>query len=373
MADPLSLLRRLLTNKRNVSSIAQQTDSLHHGEAFQASDSASQASHITPVQGDAIRHSSPNALSRGELFFLARFKTPIDVARYKAQSDFWSSVTGKQPADLLREFERYGLIEAADLCGRLVASHSSPQLSEFCRTRGLGISGTKSQKAARLVKADSEAMQRLVYGIEVYSCSKAGLALVEAYERQCDEERRLAEDDAAAAFLRGDYAAASRAVAAYEAKQPVPRGMGIDWNYPDVDGNEKVLVAIANGKPRILAKLTEEQLASLRLPAAMMYLWGTNRGDRWLPRQSGRVYGRFDADTAATMLLFYGQNQRRLTEYRANYLIRGVGILDYTGDSCAACRRLIGKTYSLAKPPELPNPACTSETGCRCSYIAIIE
>jgi len=312
-------------------------------------------------------------LTPGELRFLAGFKTSANAAHYHEQSDFWSSVTGQTPTQLLSELRHQGLIEAADPAGRLVAVYSSPQLSDLCKARNLGVSGTKAQKAKRLMKADPNGMERLVGNLEIYSCTEEGRRLVEADELRRQQEKQEAEEAAAIAFRSGQFRRAARLVDSYEAKQPIPRGMGIRWGQRETTREEHILTLIAESRPGILAGLTDGQLNELRLPAAMMFLWGTSQAGRWRPGDREGTYGRLDADTAARMLVFYAQTKYELSQLAD--LSRG-GLkyqveVSCASDACPTCMRFVGKRYSLARAPELPHPRCTHEMGCRCMYISV--
>jgi hypothetical protein len=71
---------------------------------------------------------------------------------------------------------------------------------------------------------------------------------------------------------------ATRAIAAYEAKQPVPRGMGIDWTTHDGSGEVAGLTSIYAASAD----------TAVRDAAAQMYLWGVSKPyRRWLAREVG--------------------------------------------------------------------------------------
>ena len=70
------------------------------------------------------------------------------------------------------------------------------------------------------------------------------------------------------------------------------------------------------------------------------------------------------------MLMFYAINQDTLKQYLANGIWK-VKILP-AKDSCESCKKNANKVYTIKKVPELPNPKCTHEMGCRCSLIPVI-
>lgn len=72
-----------------------------------------------------------------------------------------------------------------------------------------------------------------------------------------------------------DFDGAVRALAAYEAAQPRPRGIGVDWSRAD-----RLVPGLSAGLTAIYSADTREEI---REGAAMTYLWGTGRPRRrWL-------------------------------------------------------------------------------------------
>jgi len=107
-------------------------------------------------------------------------------------------------------------------------------------------------------------------------------------------ELALAEDETLACLARRHFKGAALAVAAYEARQPASRGIGIDWKNYDSRGAVDGLSAIyaASAFPPIQAA------------AAMMYLWGASRPRRrWLARDAETGTDK-TGDQAALALVF---------------------------------------------------------------------
>jgi len=164
---------------------------------------------------------------------------------------------------------------------------------------------------------------------------------------------------------------ASLTMAAYEAKQARPRGIGIDWKHYNPENDIKKLSIIFESKPKILVRLGNEKLEAVRIAAAMMTLWGKNKAKEWLPANFETGIS-FDNDTTARMFLFYAQHQATLEKYRKSGVVKQVEMLA-NSDSCEACSKLAGKRYKLNEAPELPNPNCTHELGCRCVVIPVTD
>jgi hypothetical protein len=106
-------------------------------------------------------------------------------------------------------------------------------------------------------------------------------------------ELALAEGETLACLARRHFAGAALAVAAYEARQPTSRGIGIDWKNYDPRG-------VVDGLSAIYAA---DALPRIQTAAAMMYLWGASRPRRrWLARDSETGTGD-TADEAAHALV----------------------------------------------------------------------
>ena len=119
-------------------------------------------------------------------------------------------------------------------------------------------------------------------------------------------ELRLAE-----LLTARDFRAASLLVAAYEAKQPVPRGMGVNWgNYnpdSDVDGLSAIF---SDPLPETITGVRVEAIETLRITAGLMWLFGVSRPyRRWLPRDFESSLT-LSGDACAQMLIFHGYSAR---------------------------------------------------------------
>jgi hypothetical protein len=106
-----------------------------------------------------------------------------------------------------------------------------------------------------------------------------------------------AEADALRAIAGRRYDDASRVVALYESRQSVPRGIGVDWSNPDVEGDVVALHSILDGPG--------DPSHVIRVAAAMMYLWGVSKPyRRWLSREE-------NGDAAATELVLRAYKARQ--------------------------------------------------------------
>jgi hypothetical protein len=214
-------------------------------------------------------------------------------------------------------------------------------------------------------------MMAKVPNLDLVECSNDAKAIAEQFVSEEKGEREVAEKKSLEYLRLGDFRSASLAVSDFEAKQASPRGLGIDWTKPNTEGNVQLLEAIFESRPKILAGLPETDWQPLRIGAAMMHLWGTNKASKWLPVDFVGI-SKFDHDTAARMILFSVQHLSSIESWsKMASEIRKVEILG-SEDSCPACKKLAGKRFSIDNIPELPYERCTHEMGCRCEVLPVI-
>ena len=175
--------------------------------------------------------------------------------------------------------------------------------------------------------------------------------------------RLEAQKQSESALRAGRHEDAALIVVNFEASQPFPRGVGIDWpNYDDAR-NLDILNEIAAYSPQRYRRIPQNILASLRVSAGMMNLWGESNPLKWLTGPE-REFAR-----EARMMFSAAIEKVRLKEFRRvgiqHVKISGTG----RDDICNACKKDDGKIYPTDSPPELPHNRCTCEYGCGCILI----
>jgi len=293
------------------------------------------------------------------------------------RDDRWQPVLKEHPRRAIDRFLKEGLLVKGGLADQLAYKCKVGDLKEALKASGLKLSGRKEELIARLIDGNPAVAQTLASGVTVLVCSEAGRLLAEQYLAQQSQQRAEAERKSLELIRARRFKEASCVVADFEARQVFPRGMGNDWEHHNPARDVMVLTAIFQRKPGILSGLREDQWEPLRISAAMMHLWGTNRASAWLPDGFSTDLA-FDNDTAARMIMFHVWHLAQLQQCQQEAdVIKGVKILCVNdGNSCPTCRKYHGRTYRLAhldKMPELPIPGCTCEMGCRCTTVAITK
>lgn len=311
--------------------------------------------------------------SEAHLLLLSKFMVGQELENMTAA--YWHGPLGEPAGAAVQRFIASGSLVPATLAAKLANRFRASDLKPFLKERGLRVSGRKDALIERLIVADETGMAALVADMKVYECSPEARARAEQYKLEQAQKRATAEDRALKQLRAHDFAVASQTVAAFEAAQVFSRGIGIDWSKNNVSRDVDQLRIIFETKPKILDSLGDAEWEPLRVAVGMMALWGTGSAKVWLPAGFVGV-AKFDADTAARMLLFASNHRLRLAEYRL-LSDRGVRIkafqVSVTIDSCQTCKNMAGRRYELNDLPELPHADCIHPYGCRCMAMPVLD
>lgn len=307
--------------------------------------------------------------SAAHKLLLTKFIGPHLLSDYTS-SEPWKQVLRESPQKAILRFEKEGVLVRGSLPDCLDASFTLTELKDFLRARQLKVSGKKEDLIARLVDADPDGMKKAVGNEPVFVCSPAGLALATEIKHQIDQLRNDAEQQTIVALVAGNYYHAGKTVAAFEARQVFPRGLGIQWDRHDPNVDKVPLQIIMTATPLILKNLPPDQIQGLRIPAAMMYLWGTSSARKWFA-EGFIVDSHMDRDAAARMLVFYARHKVQLAQYK-KFGQRIVCVFS-ANDCCTKCRPFHNKVFPIDKLPEFPYEHCTDPMGCRCTLAPYVE
>jgi hypothetical protein len=287
-----------------------------------------------------------------------------------SESDNWKTVLGESPKQAIERFTNEGMLVQANLTAQLDYRFKSTELKSILRQQGLPVSGHKEDLINRLIRSDPKGMKNAVGGLILVICSENGREIAEQYLSKEKLKQTRLEEQILEYLKQRKFREASIAVAAFEAEQVFPRGIGIDWNDHNPARDMELLKFIFDGKPKIISWLNDEQLALLRIAAGMILLLGTNNVQKWLPPNL-QISGAMEPDVAVRMLLFYALHKRDIVKYRQSGVVKKVEILA-DSSSCKACKKIEGKRFNLDEVIELPYEHCTHEAGCRCTLIAVL-
>jgi hypothetical protein len=308
-------------------------------------------------------HKSP-----AHLLLLSKFIGPKKISDF-LQNDSWEQVLHENPRKAIQRLINDRAITNGDLVAKLEYQFTVPQLRGILKEYKLPTNRCKAELVERLIQSDIEKMKTYVVGLEVFKCTEYGRSLAEQYKAQEKSKRENVEKKIYNLLKQKQFRDASLAVSSYLSQQVFP-----SWKDNDTALDEKVIQSIFDRTPKAVSHLPEETLDSLRIAAAMMRLWGTNKGKHWLPVDVCQTLS-VDPEIVLRSFLFAGLGDSQLDNYRRiSDGVIGVRIavqIRCTIDSCEACKSVAYKTYSLDNAPSLPIDDCTHKKGCRCCYLPI--
>ncbi len=272
----------------------------------------------------------------------------------------WRKALGESEQDAVGRFLAAGLLEACSLPERLDYHFPIVRLKEMLRERRLKLSGRKIELAERLCLADAAGMQAALVGISLLRVSDQGRRLAEEFLARREEMRRTALE----ALRQRDFDLAISVALSVEESWGLPKDPLFGLSRDTIQRQLKLTFSTT---PKILSGVSEETLEHLRIAAGMAFL---GLGSKWLPEDFEAVRA-MGSDAAVAMIIAAVQSGLNLAAWRKSGLVRSVKILG-TQDpgSCPACLAVRNRVYAMQEVPELPIPACTSDCGCRCVYVA---
>jgi hypothetical protein len=278
-------------------------------------------------------------------------------------SDCWKAVLKESPQKAIKRYLRHGFLQEASLTERLDFKYRPVELRSLLKERGLASAGPKPQLIEALVKADPAGMRAAVRSLRLLRCTELGRTAAEQFLTRKRESRASAENEVLTALLQGRLREATQRIAAFEARQALPRTVGGAWERYNPATDYAVLRAIFQGRPGILGGLSSEQLECLQLAAAMMHLCGSEDCQSWLPH-GFEIPLSIGNDAAARMILFSAYHRCNL----ASFMAAGTEavVVHTRPNPCASCRAIAQEKYPLCEVPELPYQDCAHELGCRC-------
>ncbi len=281
--------------------------------------------------------------------------------------DVWASRLGRRPEAVIEQFQRDGLLQRPGTAGMLAVKFRVPELADLCKSHGLPAKGKKDELISRLVATvDASELAKQLGAVDALECTDLGSAIGLAFKTRSDADKAHAEQAVFAALKERRFREACRIVFDFESKQPLPRGIGIDWSQTDYSRELGMLEEVFSqpaGK--------EEEL----LAAAQALLWGISP-TAFLPKRS-EPRRRKTPEEKATELAVQKEAMRAaqresLRSYMANRdVLVGVSILA-AGSSCEHCKAMQGD-YPFESVPLLPHEGCTHPMGCRCCYAPLTE
>jgi hypothetical protein len=304
------------------------------------------------------------ALSTTERFMLSLFLKPRlrSTIVGPGWGDLWASRLGRRPEAVIDQFQCDGLLRRPDVAGILAVKFRVPELADLCKSYGFPSKGKKDELIYRLVdNVEASDLAKHLGVVDALVCTEIGREIGEAFKVAADGYRAQTEHAALTALRSRSLKEACQIVFEFESKQPLPRGIGVDWSRTDYSRELGMLEEIFS-QPE---GNNEELLA-----AAQAVLWGTSP-TAFLPKRTEPRRRKTPEEKAAELeaqkKAMRASQRETLRSYKANRdVLIGVSVLA-AGSSCEHCKSMQGD-YTFENVPTLPHDGCTHPMGCRCCY-----
>jgi len=213
-----------------------------------------------------------------------------------------------------------------------------------------------------------------------YAVTPTGMPFVEQYRARIAKEKAEVLPKVRKALEAKDSSEALDLRRSYEARYPLGQA---DWTGPEPQlshsGQTRRILYLQHW---LLDGLGKETADWLKLYAAEQHLWGA----RWrLPldqipatAQTELATETQDASEAAfwrsNVLMLHVENQETWLRFKGGDHVRKIEIAAPEDEAlCAACQALVGKSFLVARTPELPLKECTCAHGCQLRYEPVLE
>jgi len=279
----------------------------------------------------------------------------------------WDGALGEPPDVALERLIAEGVLVILAQGEKQIRGLRVADLKRELRARGLFFGGNKEILLQRLTAVDPDYVKAMTEALPLVQCSQVTRAAIVAYLDLEQIKKEAAEASSRALIRARQFSAAMFVVLHYEARQIFPCKVGSDWKRYKLMLDVRPVRFMFSSRPRVLAEFPRDALESLRVAAAMMYLWRESRATKWF--QTGFMgVGRIEADRAARMLVAHGEFCRDVDDFKA----RRVKTVRLMGDlRCEHYRYRDFVRFPLAEVPELPDPECTLPDGCTCDLRAV--
>ncbi len=283
---------------------------------------------------------------------------------------------------VIAQLEREGLLARVSLVDDL-SLLPIPQLKEILKNSNLKVSGKKSELIERI--HDNIWMEELLENFpflndKIYIVTDKGKAALNVYAIDVEMNLRKIEDECFSLICRNRIGDAYKCVARYEAGQPVPRGLGVDWK---TEARIGLSEAEAFGIYCFMS-------SSLQLPPDLLGYEGQIKAILITSYFIGHSYSRLgplterilripatDDERDALPKLFHNtfsliSSGRELFSYKQSRIEAYIFMASLDEETCPICGKLDKKVFSTLEaqigknyPPMHP--------GCRCTAIAYSE
>lgn len=304
-------------------------------------------------------------LTAAEQELLIKFMTPTDLEYWFKQDylSYWNSVLSREIKKELQFFiENQILVEEKSLAYKLEYKSDS-DLKKICKENGLKVSGSKSEKAIRIAENLPELAEKIVTDKVFYKCNTPVLELVKQYKEKKDEKEKQTKEKCIELCFNKEYQKAIDELKKWSDSLVFPK----DLQTYNINTMLFELKVIMENIPKALNGIPENVLTDARKITIINILFNENK---YISSMYQTNY-KYNLSTCSRLLHLFSNNIHRIFEARKTKkehpeLNMKLKVNCSCEGACYECSINSDKLYTLDNPPELPNPNCKNENGCRC-------
>jgi len=307
-------------------------------------------------------------LTAAEQELLTKFLTPTDIEYWFNQDylSYWNSILPREIKEELKFFiENQILIEEKSLVYKLEYK-SDAEMKKICKENGLKVSGSKNEKAIRIAENIPEIAEKIIPKKILYKCNSPVIELINSYKNKIANEQKELEEKFIDLCFKNEYQNAINAFCEWNKKLVFPHDAETFY----LNKMLFELKIIMENIPKILDKIPENVLKDARAKAIISIIFNNK------PNISNLYQTNFKYNLASCvyLLMNYARNCYEVYEARIRQKENPNWHLKFKvscscENACYECCIHNDKEFSLDNPPEIPNPNCKNENGCRCLII----
>jgi len=288
----------------------------------------------------------------------------------------YESISKKQLSTVIEKLISNKYIEPPSLDKILDYQFCVQELKEFCKQRELKRTGRKAELIERLIINDESGMKLEVKKNNLYICSNKGKILAKEYIDKRKEEKELAKKMILDFLEKKNFKSAIRTKILFQSNQFFNRGLGVEFLKEEEKNYIPLFERIFLETPPMLKELSEEKLFYFKVLTCFNHLWISSINHHITKQE--KFSSRFSNKGIINLLFSYSSNKIELEKIRRDFREsnpeerKEMGLRIYTCNDdyvCEECNKLANRRYKIdGKIPDLPNPFCTCQDGCRCYY-----
>lgn len=291
------------------------------------------------------------------------------VDKHNVNMEFGGLVTllGLNAKETIKFFIDLELIKESDYKDEIQIM-TIPKLKDILRSKQCKLTGKKQELVERVLENFSrEECSNFIKGNKYYILTEKGKELLGEYRSKKEKELLEVEYKCIQLLKQRKINESYKEMALYESKQPLKRGMGIDWDREYRTGLNKIELMLLN-------ELYKECDIEVVCAVAMISFWGGKNIKGIILRNFNNLtHEEVDLIEEKAFYLFKVNNTKReLLELKEAGIEKYEFLASLDSTTCSICGKLDGKAFRLEEAVIGVN-CPPMHNSCRCCTVAYFK